>query len=187
MVFEQPRDSIVIAALLIGGQSDNQITIRGESLVAHANEIDDPDRGHRLVIAAADTVEVAVLFEKIERIEGPVFPLDLHDIEVGQEQQRRTVTGAAISDHDVALAGGGCEHLHIFFGEASCQQTVRDGFGGGGVVAHRIGRVDFDQFFERVPCHSLVGVERRLAVIGSRWRIRDEQAGDQRDRQTRNP
>ena len=89
VILDQPLDAVVVAALLIGGQRENDVALGHEVLLLHAQQVGDEDRGHRLVVGGAAAVEVAVLFDELERIEigRPVFAFWL--------RRRRGARGAA--------------------------------------------------------------------------------------------
>src|SRR5258707_7268552 len=74
------------AAFFIRGQCDDDVAIRLESLAFVADQIRDPHRRLRLVVAGAAPVEIAVLLDELERIRAPVLALRLDHIRVGKQQ-----------------------------------------------------------------------------------------------------
>ena len=61
LVLQQPDDAVVgAAALFVGGERDDDVAVRLEAFTLVANQVGDPDRRLRLVVAGAAAVEVAV-------------------------------------------------------------------------------------------------------------------------------
>ena len=63
LVLEQPLDAVVRAtALFVGRERDDDVAIGLEAFALVANQVGDPDRRLRFVVADAAAVEVAVFF-----------------------------------------------------------------------------------------------------------------------------
>ena len=148
MGFHQPFDTVEVAAFLVGGQGQNQISIGFEAFLLQPDQVRRQMRRHGLVVTRAPAVEVAVLFEEDERIERPVFALRFDDIQVRQEQDRPAGAGAAIPRNEVAFPRIGSEHLNVRCGEPGSLQPRRHRFGRLRRAADRVGCVDLDEFSE---------------------------------------
>ena len=106
IVFQQPIHAVVrAAAFFVGSQRHDQVAIGPEAFAAVANQVGDPDGRLRLVVHGAAPVEVAILLEQRKRIHGPVRAQGLHDVDVGQQQDRLARARAAIAHHHVGLLG----------------------------------------------------------------------------------
>ncbi len=58
MILKQPVDAVVgTTAFLVGGERDDDVAIRLEAFTLVANEVGDPDRCLRFVVASAATIE----------------------------------------------------------------------------------------------------------------------------------
>ena len=87
LVLQQPLDAVVRpAAFLVRRERDDDVAIGLEAFALVANQVRDPDRRLRLVVAGAAAVEVAVLLGERERIHAPVFALRFHDVGVREQQ-----------------------------------------------------------------------------------------------------
>ena len=109
-----------------------------EALALEPDQRVHEDRGHRLVVAGAAPVEVAVLLHQRERVGGPVLAARLDHVEVGQQQQRLARPRPPEARHQVALARRRRQHLDVVGREAGRAQAGRHGLGGPGVVADRV-------------------------------------------------
>ena len=67
------------------------------------DQVGDPDRGLRLVVAGSAAVEVAVLLDEQERVHAPVLALGLDDVRVGEQQDRLARAGAVIAHDEIEL------------------------------------------------------------------------------------
>ena len=95
MLLEEPGHAVVPAALFVGGQRHDEIAVGHEALLPVADQVGHEGRGHGLVVGGAPAVEVAVLLEQLEGIDGPVLAVGLDDVEVREQQQRPSGPGAA--------------------------------------------------------------------------------------------
>ena len=114
MVLEQPVHAVERAAtLLVGGQRDDDVAVRHVALRLVLKQDGDPHRGLRLVITRSTAIEIAVLLREQEWIDAPVLALGLHDVRVGDQQQRLARARAMIPDDEVRLPGVGAIHMDV--------------------------------------------------------------------------
>src|SRR5580658_5502157 len=72
MFLEKPIDAVVrSAAFLVGCQRQDQVAVRLIALALESQQSGDPDGSLRFIVRGAAPVEIAVLFEKDERIDSP--------------------------------------------------------------------------------------------------------------------
>src|SRR5262249_6395123 len=135
MVFQQPFDSVVIAALFIGCQRDDDVAVGFESLLFEADQIGDEDRGHRLVVGGSPSVVITILFEELEWIERPVVALRLDNVYVREQQDWLARAGPAQTRDQIALARVRSQNFYVFFWKARRFQPLGHRFGGGGTIA----------------------------------------------------
>ena len=148
MIFHQPIDAVEIAAFFVGGEREDQVAIGLVVLFLHANEVGDEDGVAFLHVVGAAAVEVAVFFNELKRIGGPVFAARFDDVEMADEEDRLALTGAVDAGDEIFLAVVGAGDDDVVAGEAGVAQASGHGFGGGGDVADGVGRVDFDELLK---------------------------------------
>ena len=103
---------------------------------------------HRLVVNGASAVEIAVLHDGAEGIDGPFGFVDADDIEVAHEQESARWIGhggGRKARDEKSAAGRGLENLG---GNAFVLKNVCDIFCGDEFVAGRVGGIDADQTLE---------------------------------------
>ena len=84
---QQPLDAVgTVPAFFIRGEGEDDIPIGRESLAFEADEVGDEESGITLNVLRATAVEVAILFEEFERVDGPVCATGFDDIEMGEEE-----------------------------------------------------------------------------------------------------
>ena len=93
MILQQPVDPVRVPALFIGRQRQDDVAIRLVSLAFEANERGHQDGVVDLHVLSAAAIEVAVLFDKLERIGGPILAPRFHDIQVADDQDRLQARG----------------------------------------------------------------------------------------------
>src|SRR6266436_1267728 len=150
MLREQPVHAVERAALLIGGQSENQIAVRYVSFLFQADEIRDQDGIAFLHVLGAATVEVTVFLDEFEGIGGPVRAEGFDDVEVPDEKDGFAFSGSVKTRDEIFLAFVRPGYFDIARGEASLAQTSGHRFRGGGYIAYRIGGIDLNKLFENV-------------------------------------
>ena len=69
VIREQPARAVAAATFLIGGKRDHDIAIGNVAVRLHLHHDRGKDRDLRLVVDDAAAIEIAVLLEKLERIE----------------------------------------------------------------------------------------------------------------------
>ncbi len=150
VVLDEPLDAVVLAALFVGRQRENQIALRLIALLLQAQK-GRHQRGVAILhVLCAASVEVAVLFAENERVERPVGRLRFDHIEMPDEQNRPSGARSVIAHHQQALARRRNQHLYVVRRETGIAKPRRHRFGCLGVVAHRIRCVDLDQLPEHV-------------------------------------
>ena len=157
LFLEQPVHAVVRAtAFLIGRERDDEVAIGLESFTLVADQIRDPHRRLRLVVARSPAVEVAVLLGERERIHAPVVALRLHDVGVREEEDRTAAPGAVVANDEVRFIGTRAADEDVRVGKAGRFEAPSDGLGHGCRRAGRVPRLDLD--------HLLVDGSRQLAV-----------------------
>ena len=148
MILEQPDDAVVGAGFFIGGQRENQIAIGAIAFFFQPNKIGDQNCVAVFDVFGAAAVEVAFLFDELERIGGPIFAAGFDNVEMADEQDRRA-NARAVNAHDkIAVARIGAEELHIAIGKAGASKPRGHSFGGLRGAAHGFGSVDFHELLE---------------------------------------
>ena len=166
LVLEQPLDAVErAAAFLVGRERDDDIAIRLESLTLVPNQIRDPDRGLRLVVADAAAVEVAVLLGERERIHAPVFALRLDDVGVREQQNRPALPGAVVAHDQVRLRRTRSAHEDVGGWEAGGLETLGHRLGDRRRRASRVARLDLDHLLVDRAGELPLGVRRHSAIL----------------------
>ena len=85
--FQEPVDAVVVAAFFVGGEGEDQVAVGSEIFFFQADEIGDQDGVAFFHVLGAAAVEVAVFFDELKGVGGPVGAEGFHDIEVADEEQ----------------------------------------------------------------------------------------------------
>jgi len=178
MLVHEPADAAA-RRLFVAGQHDDQVASRLEPRPFEPDEICDQDRVPHLIVGRAPAVEVAVLLEKGERIDGPVRAAGRHDVQVRESDNgAATRSGAAIPRHEVAvLCIGTDQHANISRGKSRRDEPPRHGPCRAGRVAQGVRRVDLDQLAQNVA--------RQCAIGGRRFALGDRPAGERPEQRSR--
>jgi hypothetical protein len=153
----QSRCSLISqSALFVGSKSQDEVAVGNEALPFHANEIGDQDGIAFLHVVGATTVEVAVFLDELERIGGPVFAAGFDDVEVADEQNGITFSGAVDAGDHVFLAVGWPGDLDVCCWKAGVAEAHGHGFGGGGDVTDGISGIDLDELLENFAGQEVV-------------------------------
>src|SRR6185369_209277 len=72
-MLDQPFDPVIVAALLVGGKREDQVAIGPVILLFKADEVGQQQRIVRLHIGRAASIEPAIGFPELKRIERPIF------------------------------------------------------------------------------------------------------------------
>src|SRR5882762_3917903 len=148
---EQPVHAVEGAALLIGGQRENEIAIRQIAFFFQADEIGDQDGIAFLHIFRATAVELAVFLDEFEGIRGPVRPERFDDVQVPDKQDGLAFSGSAKTRDEILFPFVRPGYSYVGLGEAPVEQTLGHRFGSSGDVANGVGGVDFNELLEYVP------------------------------------
>ena len=124
VIFDEPIDPVEIAAFFVGGERENQIAVGLVVLFLHANELGDEDGVAFLHVVGAATVEVAVLFDELKRIGGPVFAAGFDDVEMSDEEDRFALAGAMDARDKIFLAVVGAGDDDVVAGEAGSRRRA---------------------------------------------------------------
>ena len=150
MVLQQPVDAVRLTAFLVGGKRQDEVAIGLVALLLQANKGGDQDGVAFLHVLGATAVEVAILFDKLKGIGGPVRTQRLDHVEVTDKENRLGPARAMKARHQVALTIVRPEDEHIFLGEPGVEQALRHRLCGNRCTAHGIGGVDFNELLEDV-------------------------------------
>jgi hypothetical protein len=102
-----------------------------------------------------------VLLDELERVGSPILAARLDHVQMADHQDRPAAFSTAVIAHDdIFLAVVRSVDDDVFLRESRIEQTLGHRVRCGGDVAHRIGRVDFDELLE--------DIERKLArgIVG---------------------
>ncbi len=88
MILEKPVHSVESPAFLVGRESQDHIAVRLEILLSQTNERRDQDRVAALHVLRSTAVEVAVFFDKMEWIGGPILAARFDHVQVADDQNR---------------------------------------------------------------------------------------------------
>ena len=178
VVLDEPVRAVAAAALLVGGEREDDVAVGLVALLLHAQQRCHHDGIVALHVRGATAVEVAVLLGELEGIEVPVLAVRLDDIDV-PDQQHRLVLACAVQAHDQVLLLGvlGAEHRHVGRREAGVAEALGHRLDACGHVAgRRVGGVDLDQLLEHIVRQHVRG------LVGGVLRA-EGGAGDARSRQ----
>src|SRR5688572_14710523 len=101
---KKPLHAIGVAALFVGGQRNDQVTIGHITLLAEADQGSHPNCRHGLVVGSPAAPEISFLLDERERIDRPVVPARLHDVQMGEKQKRFTCARTSVTGDKVAFA-----------------------------------------------------------------------------------
>src|ERR1017187_10316465 len=163
MLSDEPIGAVRAAAFLIGGEGEDEIARGLEVFALHAREGGNEVGVVALHVGGAAAVEIAILLEEDEGVEGPVGAAGFDDIEVSEERDGARGARAVQADHEVALTGDGGEDLDVALRESGGAEAGGHGFRGTGIIAGGIGRIDLDELLEDVAGENVVG---RLGAEG---------------------
>ena len=132
VILDEPLDAVVRpATLFIGGERDNDVAIRLEAFLLVEDQIREPNRGLRLVVAGPAAVEISVLLDELEGVHAPVGAQGLDDVGVREQQDRLKLAGTVVADHEVRLLGARPANKNIGIRKARRAQSscccLRDG------------------------------------------------------------
>ena len=150
MIFEQPVNAIGGAAFFVGGEREDEIAIGLVILLLQANEGGGEKCVAIFYVARAAAVVVAVFFDELEGVHGPVFAARFDHIEMADEENRFLRAGAANARDQVAFARIRAEDVNVVGGKTGVEKALGHGVGGNRRTADRIGGIDFDQLLENV-------------------------------------
>ncbi len=180
MILQEPFHAVRSAALLVGGQREDDVAIRREPLPLQSNEIGDHDGIARLHVLRPAPIIIAVLLDELKRIGGPVLAPRFDHVEVADDENRpqrlapqRRIRLAAIAGDQVALPLIGPDHGDVGRRESGIEQSLRHRLRRHGGASDRIRGVDLDQLLEDVVRHlardlvALRGGPRRLQAHGT--------------------
>src|SRR6266478_919801 len=115
MVGDQPLDAVVIATFFISRQSDDQVAVRNKMFLPEPNECGYPYCSQRFVVGGAAAVKKAKFFQQFERIDGPVLPQRLDNIQMRDQQQRLSPASTTVPHDEISLARIRTENLNVGF------------------------------------------------------------------------
>src|SRR4029078_8042322 len=102
VIVKYPVDPVVgTTAFLVGGESDDDVAIRLEAFTLVTNEVCNPDRCLRFVVASAATIEITVLFEELKWIGRPVLAFGFDYVGVGKKQNRLGSAGPVVTNDEI--------------------------------------------------------------------------------------
>ena len=136
-VLHQPLDAVIVAALFVGGERQDEVAIGPVILLLEADEIGEQEGDVGLHIGSAAAVEPAVGFAKLKGIEGPVLAPGVDHVEMADEEHGLPRAGSVNARDDVLLARIAAGDLDIAGIEPGGFQPCGDGFGGGSGAVRR--------------------------------------------------
>ena len=125
MLRDDPADphALRVAGFFVGFECDNDVAVRAIALFLVADEVGDPCGRHVFVVARAARVKVAVFLDELERIGGPVRALRLDHVDVGDEEDRLPLAGAAQPGDQIPALRCRFEGLNIGCREARRRES----------------------------------------------------------------
>ena len=124
LVLDEPVDAVRLAAFFVGGEREDEIAIGLVAFFLEADEGGDENGIALLHVLRAAAVVVAVFFDELEGIGGPVFTARFHDIEMTDEENRLLLARSVQADDEVLLAVVRAAEEHIFLREAGVEKTL---------------------------------------------------------------
>ena len=163
-VADEPGNAVIGAALLGGGEGEDDVAVTVVALAFQADE-----GGHKVGIAVfhvlgAASVEEAVFLNELEWIGGPVFAACFNHIEVSNEQQRLVFPGSVQAYNEILLPIVRAADKDVFFRVAGIAETLCHALGSSCHIANRVCGVDLNQLLEHIMRILLGGV----VQLGSR-------------------
>ena len=158
MVLYQPVNTILLAALFVGSQSENDVAVGDVTFLLKADQRGEHNGIAALHILRAAAVIEAVLLDEAEGISSPVLAMSFHYIEVADEQQGFIFPCSAQPNDEILLAVVRAKNLHIGLGKTGIAKALRHGLGCRSHVSHRVRGIDFDQLFKSIVCEFPGGV-----------------------------
>ena len=151
VIFDEPVRAVEVAALFIGGEGEDEVTLGLVAFAVQAQEGRDEGGVGVFHVLGAAAVVVAVLLVELEGVRVPVGGEGLDDVHVAEEEDGFGAGAAGDADDEVHFAGVGAEEMDVRGGETGVEEALLHGRGGGGDVAFcRVGGVDFDELAEDV-------------------------------------
>ena len=167
LVLQQPLDPVVgPAAFLVGRERNDDVAIGPEPFALVPDQVRDPHRRLRLVVAGSAAVEVAVALGQRERIHAPVFAFRFHDIGMRQQKNRTATAGAVIPNDQVGFRRDRAADEDVGIRKAGLLETARRSFGHRCRGAGRVAGFDLHHF--------LIDRTRELLLRLGRHRLREE-------------
>src|SRR5207247_5675456 len=115
VILQQPIYAVRRASLFIGSEGKNDVAVGHVTFLLKS----DQSRGHDGVaifhVLRAAAIEVAVFFDELKRVGGPVFAAGLDHIEMADEKNRLMLAAAMQSDDKIILTIILTEDLVIAF------------------------------------------------------------------------
>ena len=148
LVLQQPVDAVRAAALLIRREREDDVAVRAEPLLLHADERGHHDGVAVLHVLRAAAVEIAVFFDELEGIGSPVLAPGLHHVEVPDQQDRLMLSRTPQPDHQIFLPGIRPENGDIAVRKTGGPQPRCHGLRGRRHVTDGVGGVDLDELLE---------------------------------------
>ena len=150
VILEQPVDAVRSPAFFIRRHGKNDVAARHVTFLFHSNQSGRHDGVTVLHVAGAASVEVALLFDKLERIGRPVFTPGFDHVEM-PDQQHGFVLARSMQTHDnILLAIVRAKHLDIAIREPTVAESLRHRLRRCRDAAHRVCSVDLDELLEDV-------------------------------------
>src|SRR5690348_9234241 len=116
---------MLAAALFASGKSHDYVTIRLVAFLLVENEIRNPAGSLSLIVYGAASIEVAVLFGEMERVETPVASQRFNNIEMCEKQYGFFRACSAIPDYQILKMGVDAVYVNVFVGKTGVFQALR--------------------------------------------------------------
>src|SRR5438132_1526207 len=150
VILQEPIDAVRRASFFIGSERENDVTGGHVTFLLES----DQSRGHDGVaifhVLRAAAIEVAVFFDELKRVGGPVFAAGLDHIEMAYKKNRLVLAAAMQSDDKILLTIIWTENAEIAFGESGIAKALRHCFRRGSHAADGISRIEFDYLLENI-------------------------------------
>src|SRR5216683_4512946 len=106
-VLEEPVDAVGLAALLVGGEGEDEVAVGDEALTLEADEVGDEDGVAVFHVLGAAAVEVAVLLDELEGVGGPLGLWCFDYVEVADDEDglERGAGCGMVAGYQILLAG----------------------------------------------------------------------------------
>ena len=88
VVGDEPAYTVRRSTLFVGREHEEDVAVRDVALLLETQQVGDEDRAHRLVVARAASVVVAVALRELERVDvgRPIALQRLDDVEMREQQ-----------------------------------------------------------------------------------------------------